>query len=194
MLKTLHTSLLILLLASSPLAIAEEGPKTQLKLTIDTILETLRNKTLATDERQKKITSLINKRFDFRRMSQQVLAKNWKKASPEQKKKFVDLFSQSLQSSYMGRLEAYTDETVEFTKERIKKKKAKVNTLIITKSVEIPINYKLHNKNSKWLIYDVAVEEVSLVRSYRSSYQNIVKKEGIDGLLIKMKKKLAKSS
>jgi len=194
MLKTLHISLLILLLAGSPLAIAEDGPKTQLKSTIDTILETLRNKSLATDERQQKITDLINERFDFRRMSQQVLAKNWKKASSKQKGKFIDLFSRSLQASYIGRLEAYTDETVEFTKERIKKKKAKVNTLIITKTIEIPINYKLHNKNSEWLIYDVAVEEVSLVRSYRSSYQNIVKKEGIDGLLIKMEKKLAKSS
>ncbi len=194
MLKTLHISLLILLLAGSSLAIAEDGPKIQLKSTIDTILETLRNKTLSTDARHKKITDLINERFDFRRMSQQVLAKNWKKASSKQKGKFVDLFSRSLQASYIGRLEAYTDETVEFTKERIKKKKAKVNTLIITMTIEIPSNYKLHNKNSEWLIYDVAVEEVSLVRSYRSSYQNIVKKEGIDGLLIKMEKKLAKSS
>jgi len=194
MLKTLHISLLILLLAGSPLAIAEDGPKVQLKSTIDTILETLRNNTLSTDERHKKITDLINERFDFRRMSQQVLAKNWKKASSEQKGEFVDLFSRSLQASYIGRLKAYTDETVEYTKEKIKRKKAKVNTFIITKTIEIPINYKLHNKNSEWLIYDVAVEEVSLVRSYRSSYQNIVKKEGIDGLLIKMEKKLAKSS
>lgn len=193
MLKFLHTSLLVLLLTGSPLAIAEDGPKTQLKSTIDTILKTLRNKSLATDERQQKITALINGRFDFKRMSQQVLATNWKKASQEQKENFVDLFSRSLQTSYMGRLEAYTDETVEFTKERIKKKKAKVNTLIITKTIEIPINYKLHNKNSQWLIYDVAVEEVSLVRSFRSSYQSIVKKEGIDGLLLKMEKKLAGS-
>lgn len=194
MLKVLHTSLLLLLLAGSLPVIAEEGPKTQLKSTIDAILETLRNKTLATDQRQKQITDLINKRFDFKRMSQQTLARNWKKASPEQKNKFVGLFAKSLQASYMGRLEAYTNETVEFTKEKIKKKKAKINTLIVTKTIEIPINYKLHNKNNKWLIYDVIVEEVSLVRSYRSSYQNIVKKSGIDGLLLKMEKKLAGST
>ncbi|NOY73631.1 MAG: ABC transporter substrate-binding protein [Gammaproteobacteria bacterium] len=193
-LKILRTGFLLLFLAGSSPIIAEEDPKTQLKSTIDAILDTLRNKKLATDERQKKITDLINDRFDFAKMSQQTLAINWKKASKEQKNKFIELFAKSLQSSYMGRLEAYTNETVEFTKEKIKNKKAKINTLIITKTIEIPINYKLHNKNNKWLIYDVVIEEVSLIRSYRSSYQNIVKKEGIEGLLTKMEKKLAGAS
>ncbi len=194
MLNVLRTGFLLLFLAGSSPIIADENPKTQLKSTIDAILDALRNKTLATDERQKQITGLINDRFDFAKMSQQTLARNWKKASNEQKDKFIELFAKSLQSSYMGRLEAYTNETVEFTKEKIKNKKAKINTLIVTKTIEIPINYKLHNKNNKWLIYDVVIEEVSLIRSYRSSYQNIVKKEGIEGLLTKMEKKLAEAS
>ncbi len=168
----------------------DNGPKGQLKTTIDAILSILTKQDIDSTTRRETITELITERFDFKKMSQQTLATNWKKTTAEQKGKFVGLFAQLLQESYMGRIEAYTDERVEFVNERIKKKRAKVNTLIVTSSVEIPINYKLTKNGEKWLVYDVVIEEVSLIRNYRNSYRNIVKKEGIDGLLVKMEEKL----
>ncbi len=123
-------------------------------------------------------------------MSQRTLATNWKKASKEQKKEFVQLFSQLIENTYIGRVEAYTDEKVDYPGEKVKGKKAVVETLILTKSADIPVNYKVYRKKGEWWVYDVIIEGISLISNYRSSYQEIVKKEGVDGLLAKMKVKV----
>jgi phospholipid transport system substrate-binding protein len=134
---------------------------------------------------------VINGRFDFRAMSQRTLATNWKKASKEQQQEFVQLFAQLIENTYIGRVEAYTDEKVDFPGEKVKGKKAVVETLILTATADIPINYKVYQKkNGEWWVYDVIIEGISLISNYRSSYQEIVKKEGFDGLIAKMKNKI----
>ena len=73
---------------------------------------------------------------------------------------------------------------------KIKGNRAVVDTLIITSSTEIPVNYKLYLKKDEWRVYDVIIEGVSLISSYRSTYQEIVKKDGFPGLFVKMEEKL----
>ena len=65
-----------------------------------------------------------------------------------------------------------------------------METLIITSSADIPVDYRLYQKGDQWLVYDVIIEGVSLISNYRSSYQEIMKKEGFDGLLAKMRAKI----
>lgn len=165
-------------------------PTDQVRTTVDSILSTLKLKNLDSKIRHDKIRALIHERFYFRAMSQRTLATNWRKASAEEKENFVKLFSKLLENAYMGRIEAYTDERVEYVNEKIKGKKAIVDTIIVTENTNIPISYKTVLKDQKWMIYDVVVEEVSLISNYRSSYKQIVRKEGIDGLLRKMEQKL----
>ena len=62
--------------------------------------------------------------------------------------------------------------------------------MIKTASADIPLNYKMYSKDGNWLVYDVIIEGVSLISNYRSSYQTIVKQEGFDGLMAKMKAKI----
>lgn len=164
--------------------------QTQIKETVEKILATLGDKSANAGDRRSKITGLIRDRFDFRTMAQMTLATNWKKATEAQRSRFIELFSQLLEETYMGRIEAYTDEKVNFVAEKVKGDKAMVDTRIVTKTVEIPIDYKLVLQDKNWLVYDVVIEEVSLVRSYRSNYGDIVQKEGMDGLLVKMQEKL----
>jgi phospholipid transport system substrate-binding protein len=175
----------------SQASLAEASPTEQIKVTVDGVLNVLRDKTLDLDTRRSKIRVFINERFYFRAMSQSALARNWRKASPEQQDKFVNLFSQLLENTYLGRIEAYTDERVEYLREKNKSpKRSVVYTQIVTKSGDIPINYKLARKDNKWMVYDVVIEEVSLISNYRSSYAEIIKKEGMDGLLTKMQEKV----
>jgi phospholipid transport system substrate-binding protein len=174
-------------------SLAAPSPTVQVKQTVETIILMLKNNDLNKDTRREKIATLIKERFDFRVMSRRVLAINWKHATPAQKDRFISLFTDLLKNTYMERIEAYTDEKVKFVKEKRRGKKALVDTLIVTESVEIPIRYKVFLKKGEWLIYDVVIEEVSLTRNYRSSYKEIVKKEGIDGLIIKMEKKINNS-
>jgi len=114
--------------------------------------------------------------------------------SQQQQEKFISLFSQLLEKTYLGRIEAYTDEKVEYMREKNKNaKRAVVYTQIITQTTEIPINYKLAKKGNDWLVYDVVIEEVSLISNFRSSYGEIIKREGMDSLLSQMEKKVQES-
>ena len=170
---------------------AEATPTEQLKSSIEQILNILKDKSIENENRRNQIRTLINDRFYFRAMSQRALARNWKKASKEQQTKFVGLFSQLLENTYIGRIEAYTDERVEYLREKTRNpKRSVVYTQIVTKTADIPINYKLAKKNDQWLVYDVVIEEVSLISNYRSSYDEIIKKDGMDGLLSKMQEKV----
>ncbi len=170
---------------------AENSPTSQVKTTVDSILDALRDQSLTQENRRDKIRELVHQRFYFRAMSQSALSRNWRKATPQQQSRFVELFSKLLENTYLGRIEAYTDERVEYLREKKKNpKRAVVYTQIVTKSADIPINYKLARKDDKWLVYDVIIEEVSLISNYRSSYAEIIKKEGMDGLLTKMEQKV----
>lgn len=184
-------SLLILVMGNIAIAAASTSPTAQLRSTIDEILTVLRDGNLSVTSKQDRIRVLVRERFDFRAMAQRTLATNWKKASNEQKIRFVDLYTQFLENNYLGLVEEYTNERVEYGNESIKKAKyAKVNTLIITSTVNIPVNYKLRLKGKDWFIYDVDVEGVSMVNNYRSSFQQIVKKDGMAGLLAQLEEKV----
>jgi len=173
------------------IAAADASPTDAVRGSVDSILTLLQNKELDQATRRKEMRKVINGRFDFRAMSQRTLATNWKKASKEQQQEFVQLFAQLIENTYIGRVEAYTDEKVDYPGEKVKGKKAVVETLILTASADIPINYKVYQKkNGEWWVYDVIIEGISLISNYRSSYQEIVKKEGFDGLIAKMKNKI----
>ena len=185
MLLTLGT-----VLAFPGYASAEISPVQTVHDSVDAILALLRNDTLDQDERRTKIRAHINTRFDFNAMSQRTLATNWKKATDAEKQRFTELFAELIQNSYVSKIESYTNETVKYPVEKQKGRKAEVETLIITSSDEIPVNYKVYLKDGTWLVYDVIIEGVSLISNYRSSYQEIVKRDGFDGLLAQMEEKI----
>jgi phospholipid transport system substrate-binding protein len=178
-------------LAAVNIASADISPTDSIRGSVDGILTILQNKELDQTTRRKEMRKVINERFDFHAMSQSTLATNWKKASKEQQEEFVTLFSQLIENTYIGRVEAYTDEKVDYPGEKVKGNKAVVATLILTASADIPIDYKVYQKkNGEWWVYDVIIEGISLISNYRSSYQDIVSKEGLDGLLAKMRDKI----
>jgi phospholipid transport system substrate-binding protein len=183
------TPILLLFFAASTAAAAPSATD-QVRGTVDKVIELLKNKELDPAKRREMLSSLIRKRFDFTLMSQQVLATNWKKASPDEKEHFVRLFSDLLESTYMERIEAYTDEKVEYVNEKVRENRSIVDTIIVTKSVDVPISYKMVHRGDDWFVYDVVIEEVSLIRNYRSSYREFVMKDGIGGLLKRMEEKV----
>ncbi|MBL1143187.1 MAG: ABC transporter substrate-binding protein [Proteobacteria bacterium] len=178
-------ALYILLSLISVAVFAEDlsTPTGRVKDSVNKVLTVLKDTSLDRETRWAKIGIVINDSFDFRSMSQSVLATNWKKASPEERQQFVVFFSQYLEDTYRTKIEAYTNQKVEFVGETIRGKKAVVETLIITDNSEIPINYKLKNNDGTWFAYDVVIEGISLVSNYRSTFSAIVKNDGMDGLL-----------
>ncbi len=166
----------------------------QLRGDVDRIIEILNETSLDREVRDQKIVTLVKGRFDFPTMSQWILGLNWRRATEAERQRFIDLFTQLLENTYAGRIESYTGgygkENVRYVEERIEGDRALVNTLIVTQSAEIPVNYKMIQKNGEWRVYDVVIEEVSLVRNYRTTYGEIVSREGFAGLFSKMEEKI----
>jgi len=185
--------LLILLglgLVSSPTLAAPIAPLEEVRTTVDSVLGLLRDSSLEPAKRRAKMTQLVRSRFDFANMSQRILATNWRSATPQQQQRFVQLFGDLLEANYVGRIEAYTNETVRYLGEQIIGERASIDTSIVTASAEIPITYRLLRAGEHWLVYDVVIEGVSFVSNYRSTYGEIVRREGMPGLLQQMEEKL----
>jgi phospholipid transport system substrate-binding protein len=169
-------------------------PRNLMKQTIDKVIDILKNKELKkaekTNERRVAIRKVVGERFDFEEMAKRSLALHWKKRTPAERKEFVPLFSDLLERSYIKKIEGYTDEKFLYTDEKIDVDYAVVNTRIITKrNVEIPIEYRLLNKNGKWEVYDVVIEGVSLVNNYRNQFNKIIREKSYEDLVKRMKNK-----
>ena len=188
--KVLLTLITGFTLAFNATSFAGNAPIDVVRTSVDAVLAILDNEQLNYEDKRTQISVIVKERFDFRAMSQRTLATNWKNTTDEEKDKFVDLFSQLIENSYVGKIESYTNERVDYPGEKVSGRKAVVETLIITSSADIPVDYRLYQKGDQWLVYDVIIEGVSLISNYRSSYQEIMKKEGFDGLLAKMQEKI----
>ncbi len=170
--------------------------KDQLKTSIDGILNILRDEALKSDgnreKRRRALRDIVYSRFDFRKMSQLSLARHWKGLSNAERETFATLFSQLLENTYIGRIEAYTNERVAFVGERVARRKVQVNTMIVTESIEIPINYRMFDAGGgNWQVYDLIIEGVSLVGNYRSQFGRFMEKNSFDALLAKLREKVA---
>ncbi|WP_022663880.1 MlaC/ttg2D family ABC transporter substrate-binding protein [Desulfospira joergensenii] len=178
-----------------PWAVQASPARDQLKLSIDAILDILRNDPLKEEgnfqKRRDLLRRAIHARFDFEKISQLSLARHWKGLSDQEKQRFVQLFSQLLETTYITKIESYTNEKVVYGKDRVKKKKAQVNTKIVTDTVEIPINYRMYTRDdSQWMIYDMVIEGVSLVANYRSQFGQILEKGSFENLVELLEKKI----
>lgn len=190
-------AIFVLLLTVSSPALAGK-PTDQLKGTIDRLLVILQDDSLKGDEnkgaRRTALSKAVSKRFSFREMSRRSLGKHWKIISDEDKQAFIEAFKNLIQNSYFTKMELYTDEEIIYDNERMLGKTTIIKTLVVTSSgTEIPIDYRLKlNKRGQWLVYDIVVEGISLVRNYRSSFAAELKKGSIGDLIKQLEAKSAK--
>jgi phospholipid transport system substrate-binding protein len=181
-----------------PLSNVSASPaKDQLKVTIDKMLGILRDTSLKGDDNKEKrrllLHEVIHERFSFAKMSQLSLARHWKKRSAEEKELFIDVFGRLLEDTYVTKIETYTDEKIIYVKELVKKKKAQINTKVVTDSVKIPIDYRMYQATKdSWMVYDIVIEGVSLVGNYRSQFDQVLQKESYEKLVEDIRKKVEK--
>lgn len=185
---------LCMYLFSFALQANEESPGKIVKQTVDQVLSVLKDESLNEEKRKKIIFVLVKERINFKDMSRRILATNWNVATEEQKSEFISLFQEILLNTYWVRIKRYAGERVEYiTVSFDNEDHATVDTIIIrTKSdIEIPISYRMKRFVNIWFTYDLIVERLSLVQSYRNEYRAIVKNFGIAGLLEQMSREIA---
>jgi phospholipid transport system substrate-binding protein len=183
-------SLLLLVLGAAPVQAAT--PLETVRGEVNKVLEVLRNKSLKEEVKREKLRVIYGEMFDQEELSKWCLGPNWKKLSEAQRQEFLPLFQQVLEKTYGDRVLAYSDEKIVFDKEvPIAKNRVEVKTRAVTKSKEIPMHYRVfQDKSGTWKVYDVVVENVSLVMNYRSQFNEILAKGTPDELLEILRKKV----
>ena len=146
------------------------------------------------EKKKDQIRAISNEMFDYVELSKRTLGRNWNKLTVEQRKEFVPLYRDLLESVYMDRILAYKDEKVEFSNEKLfSDNKAEVQTKVLASSGDIPIFYRMIRKDDKWKVYDVIIEGVSLIKNYRSQFNDILNKQTPEELLNTLKEKVKAS-
>jgi len=191
--RLLFPALLATLLAGPAGAQEEEDPGRIVRNTINQVLSVLSDPALPEADRRARVYALAADRIDFTGISRRVLATQWADATPEQRQRFEALFREILLGSYWARLRHYRDERVEYVTVMTEGDAlSTVDTVIVTDQAEIPISYRMERVNGKWMAYDFLVESLSLVTNFRNEYRNLIKLNGLEGLLLQMAKEVEK--
>ena len=165
-------------------------PDALAKSVTDEVLAVLRTDRDIQAGNQKKVVDLVEKKvlphFNFVRMTQLAVGRHWREASPEQQKKLVGEFRMLLVQTYAATFAAYRDQAIEYRPLRMQPD----DTDVVVKSLinqpggkPVTVDYKMQKSDTGWKVYDVVVGDLSLVQSYRGSFNTEVQKGGIDGLL-----------
>jgi phospholipid transport system substrate-binding protein len=170
-------------------------PMSTVETSVNKVLNVLRDPKLkspaAKEIKKEKLRVIYKDMFDEVEFSKRTLARNWNKFNTAQRAEFVKLFEQVLEKSYVDKILSYTDQKIEFYKENmLSESQAEIQTKIITSSQEIPIFYRVILKDGKWKVYDVVVENVSLVQNYRTQFNDILGKDPPEQLLEILRKKV----
>ena len=171
-------------------------PTDDIRKTTDKMISILNDPVLKNnvEERRKMLRSAVNERFDWREMARRALADHWKNRTEEEKKEFVPLFTDLLESAYMNRIENYSGDKVTYDDEKVKANYSLVKVTIFTdRQVEIPVVYKMLKKDQEWMIYDVSIEGVSLVKNYRQQFDSVILSSSYQVLVEKLKEKAPKN-
>ena len=187
--ELVYTVIGLLLLGQVVTADDKDTAEEFLKYNLDAVFTVLKNKDLDEDTKGNRIEEIVTPMFDFRRMAKLSLGrKYWPDLSREDKERFTKLFLARLRQSYLNKLMDYTDEKIIYDSPVAVKKKVYIPTHLISKSNKISMLYKLYPSNNTWKIYDIEIQGVSIIRSYRAQFNEILQKGTFEDLLQKMQK------
>lgn len=192
--KVLMAALLLMVSASN--VWAEDDPKVVVENAVNGIIKVLearKDMTILTEEDRENIRKVVAGRFDYREMSKRSLAQTWKDISENQKTNFTELFRKLLERSYGNRLAGFRNQKVVFEDAQYKGDKARVITSVVDADKTTPVEYRLHQTDSGWQVYDIKIEGVSLVSNFRNDFNEGIKQNGgFDGLVQALEKKVKK--
>lgn len=155
--------------------------RTALKTSVDSILDIVKQPGY-TDPAQRpalmdKVEEEIRQIFDFREFSARTVGVNWPSFTPDQQDRFADAFASLLRATYLEKFDGYNGEQVLFTGELVSGKgdKVEVQTTVVVKDKQVPVAYRmLQNRQQHWVVYDVIIEGVSMVKNYRTQFQDLL--------------------
>ena len=187
--RILYTVLVFLLMSQVSWSDDKSAAKELLVAKIEEALSVLQRKDLVQQEKNEQVVKIVEPIFDYNLMAKLTLGrKYWPELSEKNRERFVDLFVARLKTSYIDKLSLYTDEKVVYDAPVQEGIKIQIPTSVISKNKRIAMMYKLYKSSNSWKIYDIEIEGVSLISTYRSQFYDILSKGTIDDLLLKLEK------
>jgi phospholipid transport system substrate-binding protein len=180
----------------APVAAATaDDPQVIVRETTEQVLQTLRKEGDALKKDQQRLYKIVNElilpHFDFRQMSKWVLGRYWRQASASQQDEFIRQFELLLVRTYSDALVEFRNQTMDFLPTR-----ARSDTEVTVRSMlnqdggpPVPITYQMHKVDNTWKAFDIAINGVSLVINYRSSFAKEIQSNGMDGLIKRLAEK-----
>ena len=172
------------------------GPEELVRKVTQDVLDAIRSdKQLAAGDKQKALKLAEEKvlpLIDFEEAARLAVGRAWAQATPEQRKKLVEEFRKMLVRTYSNAISAYEGQTMKVLPVRMKPGDTEVtvhNQYVRAGGTPLPVDYQMHKTDQGWKIYDITVEGVSLVLTYRSEFDAVVKQSGIDGLIKRLEEK-----
>lgn len=191
--------LLVLTVAGAiPARAADDAasPRAVVKQAVDGVLALLRDPAYQSPSAKAgldgKILTIVEAHFDFRAFTVRTLGRNWQSFSPAQQEEATKLYTTLLENTYLDRVRQYSGEEVTYGEAlKLDDTKSEVRTTLVTKTGPIALNYRLYLKGGTWMVYDVIVENVSLVNNYRSQFAEILNNGKPEDLLRSLREKVA---
>ena len=180
---------------SSAGAIADD-----LKASVDKVLSILQDPAYTAPDKKAERDSIIHKaigeKFSWEEMSRRALGPHWRDFTPAQQKEFVTIFNDFLERTYISKVDLFLKEektfstkSITYAGEKIDGQYAMVDSKAVLKEEEIPLSYKLINKNDKWVVYDLSLEGVGIVANYRTQFNELLANGSYEKLIEKLKSK-----
>lgn len=169
---------------------AETAPDVLVKETSQDVLEIVKKDKDIQAGNKQKIYALVDAKvlphFDFKRMTQLAVGKSWRQATPAQQDALIKEFRALLVRTYSISLSTYKNQVIDYKPLRMQPGDTDVTVKTVVKQPggqPIPIDYSLQKNGDGWKVYDVVVDNISLVTNYRGSFASEIRQSGIDGLI-----------
>jgi phospholipid transport system substrate-binding protein len=188
MVRTLTTAAVALvLLAGAPVW---AGPTDQLREYTDQVVKVLDDPNMARQDRRAAVRKIAHEAFDVAETAQRVLARHWQARTAAEREEFTQLFADLLERTYIARMDEYGGERIRYVSESIDGRMASVKARIVTRNgTEVAVESRMNLRGDRWLIYDILIENVSLVANYRSQFDRIVRSSSYEELVRRLKTK-----
>jgi len=185
----LYAVLSLLILSQTVIADDKSAAEEILKSKLEAVISVLQKKELELEAKKKEIEEIVTPIFDFSLMAKLTLGRKfWPGLAKEKKERFTELFIKRLKGTYLEKLtrDTYTDEKIVYNAPIQVKKRIHIPTELISKENKISMLYKLYKSKQNWKIYDIEIEGVSIITTYRSQFNEVLSSGTIDDLLIKL--------
>ena len=164
------------------------APTESVKEYTDAVVKVLEDQSLKAVDRRAAVRKLATEAFDVQETARRALGHHWQQRTPAEREEFVQLFADLLERTYINKIDFYGGEKLKFTEEKVDGDSAVVRAKVTTKQgTDVPVEARMHKKSERWLIYDVAIENISLISNYRAQFDRIIRTSSYGDLVKRLR-------